>query len=110
MAVDFMADMIQHSTIATSDVETERNVILEEINMRDDDPGDLIHDVFAETLWRGHPLGRPVLGTREAVTSASRDQIKRMHDLLYRPPHVVIPEAGHPRHEQRCSLLEGHIQ
>ena len=90
MAVDFMADMIQHSTIATSDVETERNVILEEINMRDDDPGDLIHDLFAETVWKGHPLGRPVLGTRQTIGSVSRDQVKRFYSGRYGPPRFVV--------------------
>ena len=110
MAVEFMSDMIQNSVLAKTDLEAERMVILEEINMRDDDPGDLIHDMFAETLWRGHPLGRPVLGTRETITSVSRDQIKRFYDRLYRPPHFVIAAAGNLRHEKLCSLIEGHMQ
>ena len=64
MAVDHLADMLQHSLIRAADVEAERQVILEEINMREDSPDDVIHDLFAETLWPDHPLGRPVLGTR----------------------------------------------
>jgi predicted Zn-dependent peptidase len=106
MAVDFMSDMVQSSLIAKADVDAERHVILEEINMRDDDPGDLIHDLFAENLWQGHPLGRPVLGTRETITAMSRDQIKRFYDRLYRQLHFVIAAAGNLRHKEVCSLVE----
>jgi predicted Zn-dependent peptidase len=109
MAVEFMSDMLQNSRLAREDVEAERQVILEEINMRDDDPGDLIHDLFAETLWGGHPLGRPVLGTRETIGSISRDQIKRFYDRLYRPSHFVVAAAGNLDHEALCALVEGAI-
>jgi predicted Zn-dependent peptidase len=107
MAVDFMGDMLQNSLIATADVETERGVILEEINMRDDDPGDLIHDLFAETLWRGHPLGRPVLGTRETIGSVSRDQVRRFYKKRYAPPRFVVAAAGNLEHDALCALVEG---
>jgi predicted Zn-dependent peptidase len=110
MAVDYMSDMLQHSVISAKDLEAERQVILEEINMRDDDPGDLIHDVFTEALWRDHPLGRPVLGTRETISAVGRDQIKRFHDRLYRPPHFVIAAAGNLDHEALCRLVEGEME
>jgi predicted Zn-dependent peptidase len=110
MAVDFMSDMLQNSRLAKADVEAERQVILEEINMRDDDPGDLIHDLFAETLWQGHPLGRPVLGTRETIGSIARDQIKRFYDRLYRPPHFVVAAAGNLDHGAVCALVEGAME
>src|SRR2546421_202973 len=86
MAVEFMVDMIQGSVIARSDVEAERQVILEEIHMHEDDPGDLIHDLFAETLWQGHPLGRPVLGTKETIAAVSRDQVRGFYRRHYRLP------------------------
>jgi predicted Zn-dependent peptidase len=106
LAVKFMSDMLQNSVLAKKDFEAERMVILEEINMRDDDPGDLIHDLFAETVWQGHPLGRPVLGTRETVAGVSRDQIKRFYTRLYEPRHFVIGAAGNLRHEEVCRLVE----
>jgi predicted Zn-dependent peptidase len=109
MAVEFMSDMLQNSVLARADFEAERRVILEEINMRDDDPGDLIHDVFAETLWKGHPLGRPVLGTRETITGVNRDQIKRFYDRLYEPPHFVVAAAGNLQHEDLLALLESQM-
>jgi predicted Zn-dependent peptidase len=110
MAVEFMSDMLQNSRLAGSDVEAERQVILEEISMRDDDPGDLIHDLFAETLWTGHPLGRPVLGTRETIGSITRDQIKRFYARLYRPEHFVVAAAGNLDHQELCSLVETAIE
>ena len=109
MAVESMSDMIQNSTIAKSDVETERNVILEEINMRDDDPGDLIHDLFAETLWKGHPLGRPVLGTRETIGAVTRDQVKRFYSGRYGPPRFVVAAAGNLEHDALLALIQKHM-
>jgi predicted Zn-dependent peptidase len=106
MAVEFMSDMLQNSIIAKQDLEAERMVILEEINRQEDAPDDLIHDLFAETLWKGHPLGRPVLGTRETIGSVSRDQIKRFYDRLYEPRHFVIAAAGNLKHEGLCELIE----
>ena len=59
MAVDHLADMLQHSLIRKADLDAERQVILEEINMHEDSPEDVVHDLFTETLWPKHPLGRP---------------------------------------------------
>ena len=109
MAVEHMSDMLQNSVLAKADFEAERMVIVEEINMRDDDPGDLIHDLFAEALWDGHPLGRPVLGTRETIGSVSRDQVNRFYRRLYRPSHFVIAAAGNLRHADVCRLVERHV-
>src|SRR5712691_2104689 len=106
MAVEFMSDMLQNSVLAKMDVDAERLVILEEINRQEDAPDDLIHDLFTENLWQGHRLGRPVLGTRETITSINRDQIKRFYDRLYRPPHFVIAAAGNVKHERLCALVE----
>jgi predicted Zn-dependent peptidase len=110
MAVEYMSDMIQNSVISKDDLEAERLVILEEINRQEDAPDDLIHDLFSETLWRGHPLGRPVLGTRQTIQAVSRDQIKRFYDRLYRPPHFVIAAAGNVRHQDLCALVESQME
>jgi predicted Zn-dependent peptidase len=106
MAVEFMADMLQNSVLGKSDLDAERKVILEEINMHEDQPDGLIHDLFAETLWQGHPLGRPVLGTRQTISSMSRDQIRRFYGRLYQPEHFVIAAAGNLRHGDVCRLVE----
>ncbi len=105
MAVDFLSDMLQDSEIATPDLESERQVILEEINMHEDDPGDLIHDVFTETLWPGHPLGRPVLGTAETIRAATRDRIRRFWKRHYVPGNLVVAAAGNVEHGRLLRLL-----
>ena len=109
MAVEYMSDMLQNSVIDPKDLEAERQVILEEINRQEDAPDDLIHDLFAEILWSGHPLGRPVLGTKETITSIARDQVNRFYRRLYRPPHFVIAAAGNVPHRRLCSLVERHM-
>jgi len=106
MAVDFMADMMLSSVISRTDLEAERQVILEEIHMHEDDPGDLIHDLFAETLWKGHPLGRPVLGSKESIASVTRDQVRGFYRRHYIPPHFVVAAAGNLKHEELCRLIE----
>jgi predicted Zn-dependent peptidase len=106
VAVEHMCDMIQHSVLDKQDFEAERLVILEEIHMHEDDPGDLIHDLFAETLWKGHPLGRPVLGTRETIGSVSRDQVRRFYTTRYQPSHFVVAAAGNLKHDELCALIE----
>src|SRR5205823_3630075 len=109
MAVEHMSDMLQSSVLARSDFEQERMVILEEINRQDDAPDDLIHDLFVETLWKGHPLGRPVLGTRETIRALSRDQVFRFYRRLYLPKNFVIAAACNFRHDDLCALLERHL-
>jgi predicted Zn-dependent peptidase len=109
MAVEFMSDMLQNSVISKPDLEAERMVILEEINRQEDAPDDLIHDLFAATVWKGHPLGRPVLGTKETITAVSRDQIKRFYDRLYEPRHFVVAAAGSLEHDALCGLFEQHM-
>ncbi len=109
MAVAYMSDMLQHSIIDRTDFDAERQVILEEINRQEDAPDDLIHDLFAETLWSGHPLGRPVLGTRDTIQGMTRDQVKRFYDRLYEPRHFVIAAAGNLSHERLCGLIEEHM-
>ena len=107
MAVEFMGDMLGSSLIQRADVDAERGVILEEIGMRDDAPDDLIHDLFAETLWKGHPLGRPVLGTRDTITGMTRDQVHGFYRRNYTPGQFVVAAAGNLDHDELCALVEG---
>ncbi|HEX8100061.1 MAG TPA: pitrilysin family protein [Actinomycetota bacterium] len=109
MAVEFMSDMLQNSVLREDDFDAERMVILEEINRQEDAPDDLIHDVFAATVWEGHPLGRPVLGTKETISGVSRDQINDFYRRLYEPAHFVIAAAGNFKHEDLCAEVERHM-
>ncbi len=105
MAVEHLTDMLLSSVIRTADFESERRVILEEINVHEDTPDDLVHDVFTETLWPNHPLGRPILGTKQSILAATRDQVRRFYKRHYVPSRVVFVAAGNLRHEQLLELL-----
>jgi predicted Zn-dependent peptidase len=84
-------------------------VILEEINVHEDTPDDLVHDLFTETLWPGHPLGRPVLGTKSSIRSASRDQVRRFYRRHYVPGSVVVVAAGNLHHDALLDLVGEHM-
>jgi predicted Zn-dependent peptidase len=105
MAVDHLTDMLQRSVIREPDFQSEKRVILEEINVHEDTPDDLIHDLFTEALWPKHPLGRPVLGTKKSIRSATRDQVRRYYRKHYVPGNVVVVAAGNLQHEQLLDLL-----
>jgi predicted Zn-dependent peptidase len=105
MAVEHLCDMLQRSVIRGPDLEAERRVILEEINVHEDTPDDLVHDLFTETLWPGHPLGRPVLGTRQSIEGASRDQVRRFYRRHYVPGNLVVVAAGNVQHDDLLGLL-----
>ena len=105
LAVDHLADMLQHSVLRSLDFEAEKQVILEEINVHEDTPDDLVHDLFTETLWPGHPLGRPILGTKRSIRAAGRDQVRRFYRKHYVPGNVVVVAAGNLRHEALLDLI-----
>ena len=105
LAVDHLADMLQHSLIVSSDLDAERQVILEEINMHEDSPEDLVHDIFTEALWPDHPLGRPVLGTIATIGAATRASVNRFYRRHYVPGNFVVAAAGNIQHDELLSLL-----
>ena len=98
LAIDVLGDMITSSTLTPHDVEAEREVILDEIAMHDDDPEDVVTNLYAETAWRGTPLGRPIAGTAESITHLTRSQIMRFYRSKYRPENMVVAVAGNLDH------------
>jgi predicted Zn-dependent peptidase len=106
MAVDHLTDMLQHSVIRAKDLDAERKVILEEIHMHEDTPDDLIHDLFNQTLWPDHPLGRPILGTVESIEAASRRQINDFYRKHYVPGNVVVVATGSVDHDRLLADLD----
>jgi len=109
MAVEHLCDMVQRSVLRPEDVESERQVILEEIHMTEDAPDQLVHDDFAETLWGGHPLGRPVLGTRETIKAMARDAVHDFWREHYLPENLVFVAAGSVEHEALAGLVESFV-
>jgi predicted Zn-dependent peptidase len=106
LAVDVICDMVTSSLVTSHDVDGERSVILEEIAMHDDDPGDAVHDIFAASVWPGSPLGRPVLGTVDSITAMTRPSIAGYYRRRYRPGNLVIAAAGHVDHAALVRLVK----
>jgi len=106
LAVDVICDMVTSSLVTARDVDGERTVILEEIAMHDDDPGDAVHDIFAAAVWPGSPLGRPVLGTVESISAMSRPSINGYYRRRYRPGNLVIAAAGNVDHSALVRLVK----
>src|SRR5947199_3858590 len=98
LAVDLLTDILLHPVFNAEELEREKSVVLQEIKMVEDTPDDLIHDLFAAQIWEGHPLGRPILGTREAVTGYGRDIVLSHFGEEYVPPRIMIAVAGNATH------------
>jgi len=98
LAVDVLGDMITNSLITAADVEAERDVILDEIAMHDDDPDDVVHNLFARQAFGDSPLGRPIAGTEDSITSMGRDQVFRFFRRHYRADNMVVAAAGNLDH------------
>lgn len=105
LAVDVLVDAVADSILDPADVETERGVILEEIAMHEDEPGDEVHDVFAEAIYGNHPLGRLISGSPESVTPMTRNQINNFYRKRYQPPEIVIAAAGNLDHATVVRLV-----
>ncbi|MCY1145199.1 pitrilysin family protein [Actinoplanes sp. Pm04-4] len=105
LAVDVMVDAVADSIMEPADVETERGVILEEIAMHEDEPGDEVHDIFTEAVFGSHPLGRLISGTEESITPMTRNQIHSFYRRRYKAPHIVVAAAGNLDHATVVRLV-----
>jgi predicted Zn-dependent peptidase len=98
MALDVLSDMITHSKIDPTELESERKVILEEIAMHEDSPDELVHDLFFRSMWGEHPLGRPVLGYQDSIGAVKRDEVAGYWRERYAPNNLVVAGAGNVDH------------
>src|SRR5262250_1352748 len=105
LAIDVLSDMVTSSLIEPKDVDAERNVILEEIAMNDDDPTDTVHEAFTSKLFGDTPLGRPILGTTDSINAITRDQVNEHYVERYTPPHLVVAAAGNLDHDTVVELV-----
>ena len=103
-AFDLLQDMVLHP--AYPDIDSERQVVIEEIAMYEDEPQDKVHDVFAGALFGEHPLGRPIIGRAEVVSSVPVPNIAAWHDSRYVPGGIVVAAAGNVDHDQLVGLVE----
>ncbi|SFL84733.1 M16 family metallopeptidase [Geodermatophilus ruber] len=105
MAVTLLGDLVTDALNTAEDLESERTVVLEEIAMRDDEPADAVHDLFAETLFGASALGRSVLGTVESIESLTRDDVDGWYRERYAVPSIVVTAAGRVEHQQVLDLV-----
>lgn len=106
MAVDVISDLITSSIVTAEDVDAERKVVLEEIAMRDDDPSDLVHDLYAETYYGDTSLGRPILGTIDSINNMSRNSVFNYYKKRYLPQDLVVAVAGNIKHKRVVAMVE----
>jgi len=106
LAMDVLTDMLRNSLLDPEEMEREKRVVLEEIKMYEDTPEELVHEVFTETLWRSHPLGKPIIGTDRTVSGLSRDDLTGYIAGRYRPDRIVVAAAGNMEHGDLVRLAE----
>ncbi len=103
-AFSILSDLVKNPLFEPSHIANESRVIQEEIKMVEDTPDDLVHEIFTQTYWRGHALGRPILGTRRTVRSFNRQRLLSYFRRHYAPNNILIAAAGHLRHSQIVDL------
>lgn len=111
-AFDVLADLVLDPKFAEEDIGREKSVVLEEIRMTQDNPEDLVHELFAQNFWNPHALGRPILGTPETVSAFTRETMQSWFRERYAPNNIVITAAGHLTRAQLVDLVAtrfGHL-
>lgn len=106
MAINVISDLITSSIVTALDVDAERKVVLEEIAMRDDDPSDLVHDLFSDTYYGDTPIGRPILGTIDSINGMSRNTVFNYYKKKYLPQDLVVAVAGNIKHKRVVAMVE----
>ncbi|MDJ0663814.1 MAG: pitrilysin family protein [Acidimicrobiia bacterium] len=109
LAVDILAEMLQRPAFRQKEIDSERHVVLEEINMNEDDPTDVAHEQFVNALWDGHPLAPPILGTRESITQMTRETIYNYWHRRYTPRSTVVAAVGDIEHESLVEMVAEHM-
>mgnify|MGYP000142923871 CR=1 FL=1 len=108
-AIDVITDMVTAATIDADDFASERGVILEELAMYEDEPSDVVHEKFAETLLGAHELGRPIGGTPDTINAVGRDDVLTHYRQHYVPPTLVVTCAGGLQHEDVVTSVSQHL-
>ena len=106
LGLDILSDIMWAPAFRPDEIEAERQVILEEINMHEDEPSDLVHELLHEALYPGHPLGKEVLGERSTITAMTRDQIANYFSTRYKPPSIVVAATGNLDHDSVVAGIE----
>jgi len=110
LAWDVLADLVLNPLFRPEDIEKEKGVILEEIKMEADSPDYLVHEIFSSNFWKDHPLGKPILGTRETVKRFDSDGLRSYYSEVYAPENLLVTAAGNLTHDRLVSLVRAHFE
>lgn len=110
IAFDVLADLVLNPLFREEDIEKEKGVILEELKMDVDNPEYLLHEIFSSNFWKDHPLGRPIIGTKDTVTAFHREMVCKFYGRVYAPSNILITAAGHLDHAQLVGLAREHFE
>ena len=108
-ALDVLSDLVLNPIFASEEIARERGVILEEIKMDEDNPDTLVHEIFMQNFWKGHPLGKPILGTRETVRSFEQNTLVRFFEQRFQSGNMVFSAAGNIEHDSFVELVARHF-
>jgi len=106
IAFDVLSDLVLNPLFREDDIEKEKSVILEELKMEVDNPEYLIHEIFSSNFWKGHPLGKPILGTKETVTAFQQEMLREYWARVYNPSNILITAAGNLDHDSFVKLAD----
>jgi predicted Zn-dependent peptidase len=106
LAIDILSDIVRNPAFSPEDIEREKKVVVEEIKMVEDTPDDLVHELFTQGFWEDHPLGRPILGTKETVESFNVDLLREYFTDAYTPRNLIVSAVGNLEHARVRELVD----
>src|SRR6266851_221223 len=106
IAIDILSDLVLNPIFDPKDIVREKGVILEEIKMDEDNPDYLVHEIFTQNFWRDHPLGKPILGTKETVRSFEQEKLFNFYRQRFSPNNMIISAAGNLNHHAFVQLIK----
>ncbi len=106
LAIDILSDIVRHPAFSEDDIEREKKVVVEEIKMVEDTPDDLVHELFTQGFWENHPLGRPILGTKETVESLTAGSLREYFRNAYTARNLIVSAVGNVEHDRVRELVE----
>src|SRR5215472_12144782 len=110
LALDILSDLVLNPIFDPKDIIREKGVILEEIIMDEDNPDYLVHEIFTQNFWKDHPLGKPILGTKETVRRFERQPVLDAYGYRFAPGNIIVSAAGNLDHDRFVELVTGHFQ
>src|SRR6476619_158080 len=110
VAIDILSDLVLNPVFDVKDILREKGVILEELKMDEDNPDYLVHEIFTQNFWKDHPLGKPILGTKETVKRFEREAVLEAYAHRFAPGNIIVSAAGNLDHDRFVDLVRGHFE